>query len=130
MIKKLGWTLLLGLLALPLTAQQAPSFAVTRMVTCTSVENYQPVGEAESFPAATEKIWCFLDAAQIVADTTVTFVWYCGDKEYSRLSLPIKAGSRWVTYAWIYIFSRTGDWKVDLQDAAGTVVKSAAFKIQ
>lgn len=130
MNKGLGGVLLLGLLALPLTAQQAPPFAVNRMVACTNVENYQPVGEAESFPAATEKVWCFLDAGQIAADTTVTFVWYCGDKEYSRLSLPIKAGSRWVTYAWIYINSRTGDWKVDLQDAAGNSVKSLAFKIQ
>lgn len=130
MIKRLGWTLLIGLLAFPLAAQQAPSFAVTRMVACTNVENYEPVGEAEAFPAATEKIWCFLDAAQIVAETTVTFVWYCGDQEYSRFSLPLKAGQRWVTYAWIFTNGRTGDWKVDLQDAAGTVVKSVAFKIQ
>lgn len=133
MKKCLGVLCLLMLAGLiPVRGQDpaAPAFTVTRMVACTGVENREPAGEAQTFPATTGKVYCYLEAGQIKADTAIQMVWYLGDKEMARVDLSLKAGSRWRTNSSKTIAGRTGDWKVDLLDGAGTVVHSVAFKVE
>lgn len=79
--------------------EMAP-FAVKRLVIGTGVENGEPAGVAETFPASTEKVYCFLEATDIAKDTEVSFVWFTGEKELSKFSVPLKEGPRWRTYAY------------------------------
>ncbi len=111
-------------------AQKEPvAITIARAVVGTGVENGEPTGVAETFPASTEKVYCFVEATQIPKDTEVTFVWSYGDKESSKFSLPAKTGSRWRTWAYKNLGGRKGDWKVEIKDADGKVLKEIKFKV-
>ena len=111
-------------------AKEMAPFAVKRFVIGTGVDNGEPVGAAETFPASTEKVYCFLEATDIAKDIEVSFVWFNGDKEMSKFSVPLKMGPRWRTYAYKNLGEMKGDWKVEIRDPEGKVVKDAKFKVE
>ena len=111
------------------TKETAP-FTIKRLVVGTGVENGEPVGVAETFPASTEKVYCFLEATDIAKDTEVSFVWFSGEKEMSKFSVPLKEGPRWRTYAYKNLREIKGDWKVEIRDSEGKVVKDVKFKVE
>jgi len=71
------------------TSKEAKGFTVTRMVVGTGVENSEPVGISEAFPGTTEKIYCFLEATDIAKDTEVSFVWFHGENEMTKMQMGI-----------------------------------------
>jgi hypothetical protein len=111
-------------------AKETAPFTIKRLVVGTGVENGEPVGVAETFPASTEKVYCFLEAGDIAKDTEATFVWFNGDKEMSKFSVPLKMGPRWRTYANKNLRELKGDWKVEIRDSDGKVVKDTKFKVE
>ena len=113
----------------PATPETA-GMTITRLVIGTSVDNREPVGIAEAFPSSTEKVICFLDAANIAGNTSVTFVWIYGGKEILKTTLPIPAGSRWRTRADKNLYGQVGDWKVEIRSAEGAVLKDVQFKVE
>jgi len=61
---------LVGALAYPALGQEKPKaeakeMTLARAVVGTGVDNMEPVGAAETFPAATEKVFCFIEASNI-----------------------------------------------------------------
>ncbi len=110
--------------------KETAPFAVKRLVIGTGVENLEPVGVAEAFPASTEKVSCFLEATDIAKDTEVTFVWFNGSKELSKFSAPLKTGARWRTHAEKNLRGLKGDWKVEIRDSEGKVLKDVKFKVE
>ena len=109
---------------------EAADFMVNRLVMGTGVENSEPVGVAETFPATTEKVYCFLEAGNITKDTEASFVWFHGDKEMLKTNLALKMGPRWRTYANKTVLEMKGDWKVEIRDQAGKVLKDIKFKVE
>ena len=110
--------------------KEAAGFTIARAVIGTGVENNEPVGVAETFQASTEKVYCFLEANDIGKDTEVSFVWSYGQKEMLKVSLPLKMGPRWWTYASKNLRGLKGDWKVEIKDANGTLLKEVKFKVE
>jgi hypothetical protein len=111
-------------------AKEKPPFTIARAVIATGVENLEPAGATETFPPTTEKVYCFIEATEVSKDTEVTFVWYHDATELSKFSLPLKEGPRWRTYADKTLYGMKGDWKVEIQDSAGNVVKELGFKVE
>jgi hypothetical protein len=111
-------------------AKEGPGFTVARLVVGTGVENREPTGVAETFPASTEKIYCFLEATNIAKDTEASFVWSLGGKEIWKMSLPLKMGPKWRTKAFKSLRGLKGDWKIEVKDAAGNPVKEVKFKVE
>ncbi len=111
-------------------AKEGPGFSIARLVVGTGVENREPVGVAEAFPASTEKVYCFLEATNIAQDTEVSFVWFHGEKEISKISLPLKMGPKWRTNASKTVGGMQGDWKVEIKDAGGNLVQDVKFKVE
>jgi len=111
-------------------AMEGTSLTIARLVVGTGVENSEPVGAAETFPASTEKVYCFLEATQIARDTEVSFVWSYGDKEMLKTTLPLKVGPKWRTYANKNLRGLKGDWKVEIKDSEGKVLKDVKFKVE
>lgn len=103
---------------------------VARLVVGTGVEKGEPVGIAEKFPATTEKVYCFLEAKNIPKDTEISFVWIHGQKELLKTTLPLKMGSKWRTYAHKNLRGLKGDWKVEIKDANGNLIKDVKFKVE
>jgi hypothetical protein len=111
-------------------AKESAEFTIARLVVGTGVENTEPAGVAETFPASTEKVTCFLEATNIAKDSEVTFVWFYGEKEMLKTTLPLKMGPRWRTYANKNLMGLKGDWKVEIRDPGGNVLKDVKFKVE
>ena len=111
-------------------AKEGTSLSIARLVVATGVENSEPAGAAETFPASTQKVYCFLEATNIAKDTEVSFVWSYGDKEMLKTILPLKAGPKWRTYANKNLRGLKGDWKVEIKDSEGKVLKDVKFKVE
>jgi hypothetical protein len=116
----------------PAPAAKAPaaSFAIARMEIAASVENHEPAGIAASFPATQEKVFCFLEFKDVKKAGNVNVVWTLGVNEMGRVPLTVKAMSKYRTWANKTITGMKGDWKVDVVDETGAVLKSATFKVQ
>ncbi len=116
-------------ISLPASGQEK-EFTIARLVVGTGVENREPVGVAEIFPATTEKVYCFLEATEISKDTEVSFVWLHGEKEMSKTNLPLQTGPKWRTFANKTVAGMKGDWKVEVRDVSGNLVKDLTFKVE
>ncbi|MBP1733178.1 MAG: hypothetical protein H6Q55_3607 [Deltaproteobacteria bacterium] len=116
--------------AKPAAAKEAAALAIARAVVATGVENKEPTGAAEAFPAATEKVFCFVEATGISKDMEITTVWYQGDKEVRKINLGLKAGPKWRTWAEKKLYGAKGAWKVEIKDPEGKVLKEVKFKVE
>jgi hypothetical protein len=116
-------------ISLPAFSQEK-EFTIARLVVGTGVENREPVGAAEIFPATTEKVYCFLEATEISKNTEISFVWFHGEKEMAKTNLPLQTGSRWRTFSNKTVAGMKGDWKVEIRDANGNLVKDLTFKVE
>src|SRR4030043_679376 len=108
-------------------SKESAEFTIARLVVGTGVEKSEPEGVAETFPASTEKVYCFLETTNIAKDTEVSFVWLYGQKEMLKTTLPIKAGAKWRTYANKNLRGLKGEWKVEIKDPDGKVLKDVKF---
>ena len=111
-------------------AMDDPGFAIKRMVVAAGVVEREPVAVGVTFSAATETVYCFLEAAAIERDTTVHFVWYHEKAEVARVALPLSAGRRWRTFSSKKIAGRQGEWRVDLQEESGIILNSVSFTVR
>jgi len=109
---------------------QEKEFTIARLVVGTGVENREPVGVGETFPATTEKVYCFLEVTEISKDTEISFVWFHGEKEMLKTNLPLQTGPKWRTFANKNIGGMKGDWKVEVLDVKGSLVKDIKFKVE
>ena len=128
---------LVGGLSFPAAGQEKPKaeaaakeISLARAVVGTGVENMEPVGAAATFPASTEKVFCFVEANNIPKDMEISFVWSQGGKEVRKINVPVKAGPKWRTWAHKNVASQKGDWKVEIKDAEGKVLKEVKFKVE
>lgn len=130
-MKKLVYLIILLLIFTSVAyAQTDPGFSIERLVIAGGVENREPVDIKDTFPATTEKVYCFIEAKNIKDDTNITVVWSNNGKEVLKTSLPLKKGSRWRTYADKRLYGMKGEWKVDILDGTGNPVKSITFKVE
>ena len=111
-------------------AKEKDEFAIARAVVGTGVENKEPVGAADAFPASTEKVSCFIEATNVPKDMELTTVWSMGDKEMRKITATVKAGPRWRTWVDKKVGGMKGDWKVEIKDADGKVLKDVKFKVE
>ena len=111
-------------------AASAAGLNISRMEIASSVENRQPVGIAATFPAATEKVFCYLEFKDVPQDANITYVWTLGPNEMGKVTQQVKKSWRWRTWANKSLGGMKGDWKVDVLDESGALLKSATFKVE
>jgi hypothetical protein len=106
------------------------ALAIARMVVGTGVDNREPQGVAEKFSAQTEKVYCFVEVANIPQDQELTLVWYAGNKPAGEISLSVKQGPKWRTWAYKNLWGIKGDWKVAIKTSQGKILKETQFKVE
>jgi hypothetical protein len=111
-------------------SKEAKEFVIARAVVGTGVENREPVGVAETFPVSTEKVYCFLEAANIPKDSEVSLVWLHNGNEMMKFNLPLKMGAKWRTWAFKNLRGLKGDWKIEIKDTGGNLLKDLKFKVE
>jgi len=117
--------------AKPEGAPKEPAgLSIARVAIGTGVERSEPVAAAETFPSSAEQVYCFVEAKDIGQDAEITLVWIYGSKEMLKTTLPLKKGPRWRTYASKNLRGLKGDWKVEVRDASGNVLKEVKFKVE
>jgi hypothetical protein len=109
----------------------AATFTIARMDLASGVEKRQPTGIATTFPATTEKVYCFLELNNVTANTSFTYVWTLGLNEMARVTqTATRTVAKYRTWSTKALGGMKGDWKVDILDASGTVLKTATFKVE
>jgi hypothetical protein len=116
------------LLAQEDTAAPDPQELTVELVIATAVEDREPVGAGETFPADVGQLFAWMRVTN-GADTTLRVVWTHGDH---RSEVPVEVGgSPWRTWSSKQIPPEwTGSWTVEIQDADGTVVASTTFTVE
>lgn len=112
-------------------AQEKPaadaSLKVEKGVAATSVENREPVGESAEFEATVGTVYCWTKISAQSVPATIKHVWYMGDKQVFEKALDIKFPS---TRTWSAKSVKSGSWRVDVTDDAGTVLSSVSFTVK
>jgi len=111
-------------------AKEASGIIIARLVVGTGLENREPAGVAETFSSSTAKVVCFLEANNIAEDTEITFAWIYNGQDVLKTNLTLKAGKRWRTKADKNLYGKKGDWKVEIRDKSGNVLKDVKFKVE
>jgi hypothetical protein len=123
--------ILLASLGLPFSASaEETGFTVARLVTAEDIADREPVNVTDTFPATTERVYCFLEARLIKEDTEVSLVWYYEDQEAALVTLLLGTSNRWRTWSSKQIAGRTGKWKVVLKDSLGNELKTIEFTVE
>ena len=107
-----------------------PSVQIARMEICGSVTDRKPMDVSTTFTASQDKVYCYLEFKDVKKETTVNVVWTLGQNEKGKVPLAIKPYAKFRTWANKSINGMKGDWKVDVVDNKGAVLKTAAFKIE
>ncbi len=100
------------------------------MEICSTVNNRLPKGVADHFPESQDKVYCFLEFGGAAKETSVDVVWTLGQEEKGRVKLPVRRFPLFRTWANKTIFGMKGDWRVDVRDDKGALLKSASFTVQ
>jgi len=100
---------------------------VEKALAATSVESREPVGENKEFEASVGTVYCWTKIAAKTTPATIKHIWYLGDQKVFEKALEIKYPS---TRTWSAKSVKTGSWRVDVTDEAGTVLSSVSFTVK
>ena len=98
------------------------------LVTATGVENRQPVGVADTFPADVGKVYAWMRVTG-AADQAIQVVWRY---ESLTFNVPLEIGGpSWRTWSSKIIMPVwTGEWTVEVLDARGNSITGTTFMIR
>lgn len=116
-------------LAVPLWAGP---LSITELAVTTKVSKGKPIDAVHRISHRTVKaLYCFTrTVADGTGETTIKHVWMRNGQVVKETDLPIK-GKRWRAYSTLPVdASSVGNWRVDIKDGAGTVIKSVEFRVQ
>ena len=112
-------------------AEEATTFTIARLVVCKNVVDMEPeLGRDEKFPLNIGKVYCFLEARQITADTEINFVWIHEGITQATVPVLLKKGWRWRTYSNKKLGNMSGNWTVEIHDASSTLIDSVNFAVE
>ena len=96
---------------------------------CRDVQDRTPIDEGSTFPTTVGRLYCFTRINGAAEPTSVTHVWFHGDREVHRMELSV-GGPTWRTWTYKTIPPEwTGSWRVDVQDANDVIIYSMPFTI-
>ncbi len=132
-IFKISWILLLLSLALFLisnaVAQETGSIKVESAAVCENIVDREPAGTGTSFSVTVGKLCFFTKIVGAENPIEITHVWYFGDTERARVTLPVKENT-WRTYSSkILQAHEIGAWHVDVLGPTGEVLETVQFEV-
>ncbi len=113
----------------PRPSVTAAGLTVTRMVIAGALRDRQPLNVGTTFPASQDKVFCYIELAGVTRDQKIAYVWTYGGKTETQTN-QVKKSERWRTWSYKVLDGRRGDWKVDVLDESGNVLKSTTFKVE
>ncbi len=109
---------------------ESQTLEIPEAAIATAIESRVPQGISDTFQSDVGKLYAFTRIAGAKDETTVKHMWFYNDKLMTEIRLPVKSTS-WRTYSSKTILSSwTGQWKVEIVDEDGRVLKSLPFTIE
>ncbi|ORJ60523.1 DUF2914 domain-containing protein [Geothermobacter hydrogeniphilus] len=103
---------------------------VVEGVVATGVEQRQPVGVADHFPADIGRVYCFTRVRGAVGDDEITHVWLKQGREMARVTLAVRSDN-WRTWSSKQVLPEwRGAWTVKVLDRAGNELTSISFDLE
>jgi len=105
--------------------------AVTEMSITTRIVRGSPVDSVQRISSsALPALYCYTKiAAPDEEGQEIVHVWYRNNEIISRRVLPVQ-GRSWRTYSKIYITKKmSGDWRVEVLDGAGNILRTSKFRL-
>jgi hypothetical protein len=119
---------LLFLLPCQVLAQEG-SLAVTDMSITTRIVRGNPVDSVQRISSSSiHELYCYTKVTDSEdAERQIVHEWYRNDEMVSRKVLPVQ-GTSWRTYSKIPVSKDlAGDWRVDVLDTTGNLLKTMKF---
>ncbi len=123
-------SVLLLLTVAPLCAADS-GIKITELAVTTKIVKGNPIDLVRRISSSSVKsLYCFTrTTAPAGTDTAITHVWYNGDEKVGEYVLPVK-GEKWRTYSKKNIQKGwSGDWRVEVLDSDGTLMKTIKFRM-
>ena len=101
------------------------------MAVTTKIVRGNPIDSVHRISSASVKaLYCFTRITAVDdEETTIKHVWYRDNVKVSEYELPVK-GERWRTYSKKVVDKGlTGEWRVDVLDSEGKLLKSVKFRM-
>lgn len=132
-IFKISWILLLLSLALFLisnaVAQETGSIKVESAAVCENIVDREPGNTGTSFAVTVGKLFFFTKITGAENPVEIVHVWYFGDAERARVTLPVKENT-WRTYSSKTLQAHEiGAWHVDVLGPTGEVLETVEFEV-
>lgn len=130
MSKLIAFILLLLSAATPALAEES-GITVTEIVITSKIVKGKPIDSIKRLSSATDKnLYCFIRTkAPAGGDARLRHIWYNGDAKAGEFELSVKGGN-WRTYSRKLIQKGwAGDWRVEVLDSNGNLLKSVKFRM-
>jgi hypothetical protein len=104
---------------------------ITELAVTTKIVKGNPIDLVRRISSSSVKsLYCFTRmTAPEGTDTTIKHVWYNGEEKVGEYELPVK-GERWRTYSKKNIQKGwSGDWRVEVLDSDGKLMKTIKFRM-
>lgn len=100
---------------------------VERIAICKDVQDRVPIDMDTTFSADAGSLYCFTRIEGATDTTSVTHVWYYGEKKMAEVTLPVRS-IRWRTWSNKRLLPRwTGTWTVVILSETGTPLTQTSF---
>jgi len=112
-------------------AQRPPSNISVEAVLTNGVVDRAPQDTATTIaaPAEADTVYLWTRVSGAEPGTVLHHVWFKGDEQVADVELTIN-GSPWRTWSRKTILAgETGPWRVEVRDAAGTVLQTVSFTV-
>ena len=111
-------------------ADEPHDCVVRQFSTVRLVQNLEPQGETDKYPAGTERAYAFarLDCANVGNGETFWFHWLRGDREMGRSRARVDVSRNW--RIWSQVRVSPGSWSVQLKDSDGRLQAERDFEVE
>ncbi len=130
-MKKLLPVILMLFLLGTAVSLQAETLKITEFAVTTKVSKGKPIDAVHRISHRSIKaLYCFTRTQQDnAAETSIRHVWLREGQVVKETELAVK-GKRWRVYSTLPVnASSVGNWRVEVRDGDGTVIKAVAFKV-
>ena len=130
-LKISGFTLLCLVLFLNINAiaEETDSIKIESASVCENIVDREPAGANTSFSVTAGNLFCFTKIVGAENPIEILHVWYFGDTERARVTLPVKANT-WRTYSSKVLQAHEiGAWHVDVIGPTGEVMETVEFEV-
>ena len=110
---------------------EAPRLKITELAVTTKIARGNPIDAVHRISSsAVSALYCFTRTeGSEETDTFITHAWYRGDEKVGEYRLPVK-GKKWRTFSKKGIERGwTGDWRVEVLDSDGKLLKTVRFRM-